>query len=324
VSAARQGVGSASVPSATADPTSPEVPVPRPHLVEPVADCRVEHPKPRRGEDVTAILTVRRRTAELGGSAAVKLPTGRKFEGAIPAGLKDGAQIRLRGLGLPGPEGGEPGDAIETLKIGPDYEATSGQDVSPSSPRNFDTLDRGDLPKDYREAARLFRLAANREDARRTSFGALFYEYGRCGLPKDEREAVRLYKLAADQGRAGAQRGLAFFYEEGRGGLQRYDREAERLYKLAADQGYAEAQNDLAFFYADGRGSVPDGESAAARLYKLAADQGHADALYWLASFYEEGRGGLQKDYRAATRLYKLAADQGDTMAQSYLSRVVG
>src|ERR1700733_14261857 len=57
-----------------------------------------EHPKPRRGEDVTAILTVRRRTAELGGSAAVKLPTGRKCEGAIPAGVKDGAPIRLRGL----------------------------------------------------------------------------------------------------------------------------------------------------------------------------------------------------------------------------------
>jgi TPR repeat protein len=130
------------------------------------------------------------------------------------------------------------------------------------------------LPKDDREAARLFRLEANREDAQAHFIRALFYECGRCGLPKDEREAVRLYRLAADQGRAGAQRGLAFFY-------------------------------------ADRRGSVPDGESAAARLYKLAADQGHADALYWLASFYEEGRGGLQKDYREATRLYKLAADQG-------------
>jgi DnaJ-class molecular chaperone len=99
--------------------------------------------EPQRGEDVTATVTVRRLTAELGGSAVVKLPTGRKFEGAIPAGVKDGAQIRFRGLGLPGPEGGQPGDAIVTVKIEPGHEAASGQvDAQPSS----GPLDPGELP----------------------------------------------------------------------------------------------------------------------------------------------------------------------------------
>jgi TPR repeat protein len=37
----------------------------------------------------------------------------------------------------------------------------------------------------------------------------IFYEQGRGGLPKDEREAARLYKLAADQGNASAQARLA-------------------------------------------------------------------------------------------------------------------
>jgi TPR repeat protein len=59
------------------------------------------------------------------------------------------------------------------------------------------------------------------------------------------REAARLYKLAADQGNAGAQSNLGFFYEQGRGGLQKDDREAARLYKLAADQGNAYAQAAL-------------------------------------------------------------------------------
>jgi len=41
----------------------------------------------------------------------------------------------------------------------------------------------------------------------------------RAGLPKDDREAARLFKLAADQGDAEAQFTLASFYTAGRGGL---------------------------------------------------------------------------------------------------------
>jgi TPR repeat protein len=68
---------------------------------------------------------------------------------------------------------------------------------------------------------------------------------GRGGLAKDDREAARLYKLAADQGIADAEFMLGVFYEDGRGGLTRDDREAARLYKLAADQGNGSAQAAL-------------------------------------------------------------------------------
>jgi TPR repeat protein len=61
----------------------------------------------------------------------------------------------------------------------------------------------------------------------------------------DDREAARLYKLAADQGNAGGQANLGLLYEEGRGGLPENDREAARLFKLAADQGDARAQDAL-------------------------------------------------------------------------------
>jgi TPR repeat protein len=73
----------------------------------------------------------------------------------------------------------------------------------------------------------------------------LFYADGRGGLPKDEREAARLYKLAAGQGHADGQANLGFFYAEGRGGLPKDEREAARLFKLAADQGDADAQRAL-------------------------------------------------------------------------------
>ena len=69
---------------------------------------------------------------------------------------------------------------------------------------------------------------------------------GRGGLPKDDREAVRLYKLAAAQGNAAAQINLGGFYERGLGGLAKDDQEAARLYKLAADRGNAAARAFLA------------------------------------------------------------------------------
>jgi hypothetical protein len=68
------------------------------------------------------------------------------------------------------------------------------------------------------------------------------YRDGLGGLPKDDREAARLFKLAADQGNAMAQVALGVAYMNGLGGLPKDDREAARLLELAADQGNAMAQ----------------------------------------------------------------------------------
>jgi DnaJ-class molecular chaperone len=70
-----------------------------------------------RGDDVVATATVPLETAARGGSARVILPSGRTLEVKVPAGVEDGQQIRLRGQGQPGLRGGEPGDALVTVKI---------------------------------------------------------------------------------------------------------------------------------------------------------------------------------------------------------------
>jgi TPR repeat protein len=139
----------------------------------------------------------------------------------------------------------------------------------------------------------------------------------------DDREAARLYKIAADQGNALAQVNLAVLYENGGGGLPKDDREAARLYKLAADQGNALAQVSLGVFYEAGRGGLPKDDREAARLYKLAADQGNAAGQAYLGIFYEQGRGGLPEDDREAVRFFKLAADQGNIYGQAGLKRLV-
>jgi TPR repeat protein len=65
-------------------------------------------------------------------------------------------------------------------------------------------------------------------------------------LHKDDREAARLYKLAADHGNPSGQVSLENFYRQGRGGLRKDGREAGRLYRLAADQGNQLAKDKLA------------------------------------------------------------------------------
>ena len=78
-------------------------------------------------------------------------------------------------------------------------------------------------------------------------------------MTKDDREAARLFKLAADQGNASAQNNLGVFYAKGRGGLTKDDREAARLYKLAANQGYAAGQVTLGVFYDRGPWRLGEG-----------------------------------------------------------------
>lgn len=72
-----------------------------------------------KGEDVTASVAVPLLEAVKGGKVQVFLPTGRTLEVSIPAGIEDGKSIRLRGQGHPSAYGGEPGDALVTVRIAP-------------------------------------------------------------------------------------------------------------------------------------------------------------------------------------------------------------
>jgi DnaJ-class molecular chaperone len=74
---------------------------------------------PNRGEDVAVSVNVPLAVAAGGGSARVALPTGKTLDVAIPAGVEDGKQIRLRGQGRPGARNAAAGDAIVTIHYAP-------------------------------------------------------------------------------------------------------------------------------------------------------------------------------------------------------------
>ena len=71
------------------------------------------------GADVRYELTVDFLAAVNGATTRVTLPDGKALDISIPAGLRDGQVLRLKGQGMPGVRGGPPGDALVTVHIRP-------------------------------------------------------------------------------------------------------------------------------------------------------------------------------------------------------------
>ena len=74
---------------------------------------------PRRGADVSARTTLDFRQAVQGDTVTLTSGDGGRVTTRIPAGVKDGQKIRLRGKGQSGGPGGEPGDLILTVAVSP-------------------------------------------------------------------------------------------------------------------------------------------------------------------------------------------------------------
>ncbi len=72
------------------------------------------------GQDVTYELTIAFDLAAIGGETSVRLSSGKQIKVKIPAGIKDGATLRLKGQGGPGQSGGPNGDALIKIHIASD------------------------------------------------------------------------------------------------------------------------------------------------------------------------------------------------------------
>lgn len=97
---------------------------------------------PQRGRDVTARTTLSFRDAIEGSTVSLQTADGRTIKTKLPAGVKDGQKIRLRGKGEPGDRGASAGDLILEVTVTPD--TVWGRD------RDHLTID---LPVSFAEAA---------------------------------------------------------------------------------------------------------------------------------------------------------------------------
>ena len=134
---------------------------------------------------------------------------------------------------------------------------------------------------------------------------------------KDYAQAVKWFRLAAEQGYARAQFSLGVAYDNGKGVTMNYV-EAAKWYGKAAVQGHAGAQCYLGVMYHSGQG-LPRNDIQAATWFRRAGEQGHAVAQSNLGVMYQTGRGVPQDDAEAA-KWYDMAAEHGDATAQHNLA----
>ncbi len=91
--------------------------------------------QPRAGQDFAVRTAVSFEEAAHGGTRRVVLPNGEQIDVKIPPGLKDGQQIRLKGRGGAGKNGGPPGDVMIHVAVAPHPRITrDGRDLKIALP----------------------------------------------------------------------------------------------------------------------------------------------------------------------------------------------
>jgi hypothetical protein len=140
--------------------------------------------------------------------------------------------------------------------------------------------------------------------------------YGGEGLKKDYAEALKWYRKAADKRDSLAQFWMGRLYERGEG-VPMDSRAAVNWYRQSADQNLAMAQYALAVALYNGTG-IEKNQAQAAHWFRRAALQGDADAQYNLSLQYKYGI-GVEKDEKQALEWVQKAAAQGHENARNAL-----
>jgi uncharacterized protein len=122
----------------------------------------------------------------------------------------------------------------------------------------------------YKSALRGLLPLAEQGDTRAQSTLGLLYYRGSKDVPRNEAEAAKWFRLAADRGDSTAQFNLGVMYSEGQGVPQDHAK-AVKFYQLAAEQGNPQALYNLGLSSADGDDGMAKDLVAAHMWFNLAA-----------------------------------------------------
>jgi len=239
---------------------------------------------------------------------------GKSVVVATPGGTssqKTGAGKTQQGTGR------DLGEEVLTLQQARDAFTREARKGNAAAQVNLAVLSISGLREESKAGAALYWLTEAARQAYPAAYFDLgiLYQTG-CGVRKDYREAARYFRLGADANDARSQMNLGYLYDQGLG-VGRDAVQAAVWYRQAAEAGLPEAQYNLADLYVRGEG-VPLDEPAAFSWFQKAAQQGHTTAQLMLAAMYAQGR-GTPKDLASAYVWLTVAELQGDARAGAQL-----
>jgi TPR repeat protein len=124
------------------------------------------------------------------------------------------------------------------------------------------------------------------------------------GVPRDYTEAAKWFRLAADQGLAESQHMMGVLYDRGEG-VPADAVQAVSWYRQAGERGYVAAQFELGNKYASGEG-VPQNYAEAYVWFSLAAASGHEMARKERDKFARKlSSGDIVAAQQRATQLFE-------------------
>jgi TPR repeat protein len=179
------------------------------------------------------------------------------------------------------------------------------------------------IPRDDREAAKLYKLAADRGNRNGLlKYGRMLSE-GR-GVPMDIEEARRLFSPAAEKGGDSLAHAMlgALFMQGDRPNMG----EAFRHYTLAVASSSlppGDLHTKLGLWAESGIG-IPKNLREAVQNYKLAADEEEGEAQANLGWLLFEGGEGVDGNLRKAKQLLEMAVEKGIPRAHEKLARLSG
>lgn len=173
-----------------------------------------------------------------------------------------------------------------------------------------------ELPKDYKQALRLFFQAAKKGHAKSMTDIGYMHEKGH-GVEPNANEALKWYQKAADKGERMAINNLGWMYSQGKAVKQDYNK-AVRLYRRSIALGEPLAMTNLGWMYETGKGVARD-DSKAFGYYKQAADSGDLQGLHNSGWMYASGRGTKRDPARGADAVYR-AIQKGNTFSRDQMT----
>jgi TPR repeat protein len=141
------------------------------------------------------------------------------------------------------------------------------------------------------------------------------------GPMKNNELAARLFRLAADRGDARAQWELALMLQRGEGTARDLP-SAFSLLKTSAAAGQGPAMNTLGFWARDGV-DEPRNDAEAVKWFRQAAELRNEYGLANLGDMYWYGLGGLAVDHVEAVHLWRKSAYYDNPWGRLWLARAL-